>query len=438
MHHLHTLQHNVAALDGKHTVPVDDLCTPEFMRAHSQFGSFDAMLEASPFKVESADDFRAIPDDQWDAFVRSVTSFESWGQMLQAAGREWAARKLNGELIPADLRGGATPDTDSAHPGEAMDAPVKTPNAFLCHSTADDGFVDHLARDLMANGVNVFNDEWEIRPGDSLTDRINQGIAGCDIFVAVLSPVSLDSKWVREELSAATVRRIEQKARIIPVLLTRCELPPLLSHLVWIGFDDYDTGLGRLLDAIFRPDRKPSLGSPPALIQRARARISGLTADDEALLAHVVQNSVEPLGLAFRGEELSRALEMTPQQVNDSVEVIESAGYVRTVNWMGTAPYNFGQVEATASGFIAAKHHLDYDPEDDVRRVAAAIVSLESASGSQLQESTGITPARVSRAVLCLDLDGLVDPVRGIGTAPFDFAYVQSTVHLRRYLAQEY
>lgn len=52
------------------------------------------MFDASGFKVESQEDFAAIPDVEWNEFIRSISSFSDWQTMLGEAGATWAAKKL--------------------------------------------------------------------------------------------------------------------------------------------------------------------------------------------------------------------------------------------------------------------------------------------------------------------------------------------------------
>jgi hypothetical protein len=52
------------------------------------------MFEASGFKIESIEDFAAIPDVAWDEFIRAHTSVSTWEAMLGEAGGAWAARHL--------------------------------------------------------------------------------------------------------------------------------------------------------------------------------------------------------------------------------------------------------------------------------------------------------------------------------------------------------
>jgi len=91
---LKDLSRRAEGLSGQQKVPIPELLTGEFLRQCSRFHSADEMFSASGFKIDSADDFAAIPDTEWDQFIRTNTSFESWEAMLSQAGGEWAARRL--------------------------------------------------------------------------------------------------------------------------------------------------------------------------------------------------------------------------------------------------------------------------------------------------------------------------------------------------------
>ena len=54
------------------------------------------------------------------------------------------------------------------------------PSLFLSHSSADKTFVEKLAKDLEGVGVNVWFDKWEIKVGDSLTGKIEEGLQAND------------------------------------------------------------------------------------------------------------------------------------------------------------------------------------------------------------------------------------------------------------------
>ena len=88
---LQQLRKNAKELNGKHSVPFDELFSEEFMRTHSSFSSMQAMLDASPFKDMM---FKDIPDIEWDVYVSHSTDFKSWKDMKAAGTKKWAAKKL--------------------------------------------------------------------------------------------------------------------------------------------------------------------------------------------------------------------------------------------------------------------------------------------------------------------------------------------------------
>jgi len=66
-------------------VSFPDLYPPQFISEHSSFGTIEELLDKSGFKVESMEDFKAIPDDEWGEFIIQNTNFDSWEDMQQTA-----------------------------------------------------------------------------------------------------------------------------------------------------------------------------------------------------------------------------------------------------------------------------------------------------------------------------------------------------------------
>lgn len=84
----------VGALAGEHDIPITEILTPQFMSTHTHFKNAQELFVASGFKIESPQDFKAIPEAAWDAFVRSVSAFNDWDEMLHAAVADWTRLKL--------------------------------------------------------------------------------------------------------------------------------------------------------------------------------------------------------------------------------------------------------------------------------------------------------------------------------------------------------
>jgi hypothetical protein len=93
---LQRLEQNLTSLRGRQQIPAPELFHSDFMRRCSSFASFDEMVDKSHFTVESAEDFEAIPESDWDSYVRATTTFPSWEAMLQQATVEWIQKRLAG------------------------------------------------------------------------------------------------------------------------------------------------------------------------------------------------------------------------------------------------------------------------------------------------------------------------------------------------------
>ena len=86
---------NAKELQGTHQVKLVDLMNPTFIAAHSKFQDLEALFAASGFKVDSPEDFAAIPDDEWDTFISENTDFDSWLDMQKAANADFVRAKLH-------------------------------------------------------------------------------------------------------------------------------------------------------------------------------------------------------------------------------------------------------------------------------------------------------------------------------------------------------
>lgn len=128
-------------------------------------------------------------------------------------------------------------------------------DVFISYNHQDKRFVERLAADLTAFGLSVWWDEWEMRVGDSLIDKINDGITTSSWLAVVLSPHSIQSRWVKRELAAALSMEIESdKVFVLPLLLDDCQLPPFLRDKVFADFKAaYGDGLSALLKRLSPP-----------------------------------------------------------------------------------------------------------------------------------------------------------------------------------------
>lgn len=94
MKNLHNLKQNLRRMEGHHDVPMSDLLTDQFIQAHTQLSSSNALFEKSGFVISSIDDFKAIPDKEWDDYISSVSDFQNWQDMLREATRQYVIRQI--------------------------------------------------------------------------------------------------------------------------------------------------------------------------------------------------------------------------------------------------------------------------------------------------------------------------------------------------------
>ncbi|MBO1052521.1 MULTISPECIES: hypothetical protein [Dolichospermum] len=82
------------SLNNSQKVPIFALFNSEFMQKHTNFLSFESMLETSNFKIDSAEDFMDISEFEWEHFIKKSTSFSSWEEMKKIAAVEWTKNHL--------------------------------------------------------------------------------------------------------------------------------------------------------------------------------------------------------------------------------------------------------------------------------------------------------------------------------------------------------
>jgi hypothetical protein len=94
---------------------------------------------------------------------------------------------------------------------------------FISYSYKDRSFVNKFAADLKSRAVDIWIDQYEILPGESIRRALEDAIERIDIFLLVLSPNSISSRWVQEELDMIIGK---EEPVLIPVIIKECEIPP--------------------------------------------------------------------------------------------------------------------------------------------------------------------------------------------------------------------
>jgi len=92
-------------------------------------------------------------------------------------------------------------------------------DVFICHASEDkDDFVRPLAEKLRQQHLDVWYDEFSLKIGDSLTQKIDEGLSKSRYGIVVLSQKFFKNPWAKRELNGLTVREmVEKKDLILPI-----------------------------------------------------------------------------------------------------------------------------------------------------------------------------------------------------------------------------
>lgn len=135
-------------------------------------------------------------------------------------------------------------------------------DVFVSYAKNDREPTGQLARAMRDEGIRVYFDEWEEQQGDvavlGQSDAIDDAVHG----LMAVSTTSMESRWIREQYAALLDKAVEERRRLIPVIIGEGEvrLPPFLrtrSHVDLRGKtgDGYHQAIRAIVDALRRPSR---------------------------------------------------------------------------------------------------------------------------------------------------------------------------------------
>jgi len=149
---------------------------------------------------------------------------------------------------------------------------------FFSYAKKDKDFALKLASDLRNAGVDLWIDQLDIRPGDHWDSAIEAALRQCLAFLIVLSPRSVASRNVRDEVSFA----IEEGKKIVPIMHETCDLPLHLRRLQYVDFaSGYDAAFAVCrghLQSLFgtAPSAEPPMRRPGAGVLQSKSSVSAI------------------------------------------------------------------------------------------------------------------------------------------------------------------
>ena len=128
-------------------------------------------------------------------------------------------------------------------------------DVFISYSHKDQKWIrEYLYPALVNNKIKVIIDYRDFYPGDFIVREIVNAIERSKKTILVLSPNYLESDWTEfENLLVQTIDPAAKKRRLLPLLLTPCELPIRLRSLSYLDFtnhNNFNQQMKRLVYAI--------------------------------------------------------------------------------------------------------------------------------------------------------------------------------------------
>ena len=145
---------------------------------------------------------------------------------------------------------------------KAITPPATRPSSFrdvfICHASGDkEHVIEPLVHALDGEGVSYWYDKAEIAWGDSLTNKVNQGLKISRYVLVVLTKEFINKRWTRRELDSALNIEVNSGAvKILPLLCgTTAERQEIINELPLLN-DKYYVVWDRSPDNIIKELRK--------------------------------------------------------------------------------------------------------------------------------------------------------------------------------------
>jgi hypothetical protein len=114
-------------------------------------------------------------------------------------------------------------------------------DVFLSHSTKDKPVVRELATRLKKDGVRVWLDEEQIKPGDSIPAKIEEGLENSRVLVLCMSANAFGSDWAQLESGTFRFRDpLNKERRLLPLRLDCARIIGSLSQFRYIDWRPFN------------------------------------------------------------------------------------------------------------------------------------------------------------------------------------------------------
>lgn len=242
---------------------------------------------------------------------------------------------------------------------------------FISHATEDKaGFVEPLVAAL-GDGLSVWYDRSIFKLGDSIRDKIDEGLAGTRFGVVVLSRHYAQKTWTQRELSALMVKENTGEKVILPIWhgLSATEVAELFPTLADRFAVSSAEGIPRCVQAILHALSDEASLSPA---HRRNTKVIGLSREEREVLLAAVDGDGNVLSVGYkqgysvqagRRNFTETADQRTIEKYKAAVRVLVDRGYLEPQGYKNE---------------VFKVSHEGYDAADQIMGDRAAALSAVS------------------------------------------------------------
>jgi hypothetical protein len=182
-------------------------------------------------------------------------------------------------------------------------SPAEPETYFLSYSRSDQELALRLAAYVRSHDISLWVDQLDIRPSEHWDRAIERAVNNCRGIVVILSPRSVASDNVADEISFA----LDAGKSVLPVMIERCNLPLRITRMQVIDATaDYEKALEQCVTELRRTKVPASRREPSA-----RPDAGAIRPADVDLVAQMLARYLGPIAtvLARRESKVSPSME---------------------------------------------------------------------------------------------------------------------------------
>lgn len=122
---------------------------------------------------------------------------------------------------------------------------------FLSHASADKPLARRISNYLLERRINVWLDEVDIRVGESIPEKVADGLASSAAICLLVSKAASSSQWVAREYNSFLHEAIHGTKVIIPCRIDSTPMPVLIRDIKYADFvTSFEVGIVGILNAV--------------------------------------------------------------------------------------------------------------------------------------------------------------------------------------------